>query len=229
MPGRATGLPRGAPRHRHRGLLVLTNDGELTHRITHPSLGVEKEYLAEVEGTRPSGALRRLRRGRRADDGPTAPANVSLVSANVLRMVIHEGRNRQVRRMCEAIGHLGATARAHPTSALSPILSSRRESGRRLAPEEVAALAWAAAGDRHPARITSPPYGSYRCPLSGGAAYRGRGTREQITDRVVELLEADGPHAVHYDDYQRGVYGDAGHPPMFPAEAARKIAFGDGP
>jgi len=87
------------------GLLLLTNDGDLTHRLTHPSFGVEKEYLAEVEGTPSRGSLRRLREGVELDDGPTAPARVALVPPNALRLVIHEGRNRQVRRMCATVGH----------------------------------------------------------------------------------------------------------------------------
>lgn len=87
------------------GLLLLTNDGQLAHRLTHPSFGVEKEYLAEVEGTPPPAAVRRLREGVELDDGRTAPAKVALVPPNGLRIVIHEGRNRQVRRMCEAVGH----------------------------------------------------------------------------------------------------------------------------
>lgn len=87
------------------GLLILTNDGELTHRLTHPSFGVEKEYLAHVEGRPSRAAVRRLREGVELDDGMTAPAKVSLVAPDLLRLVIHEGRNRQVRRMCEAVGH----------------------------------------------------------------------------------------------------------------------------
>jgi 23S rRNA pseudouridine2605 synthase len=87
------------------GLLLLTNDGELAHRLTHPSFGVEKEYLAEVEGRPSRGALRRLREGVELDDGLTAPAKASLVGERTLRITIHEGRNRQVRRMCEAVGH----------------------------------------------------------------------------------------------------------------------------
>ncbi len=87
------------------GLLVLTNDGVLTHRLTHPSFGVEKEYVAEVEGRPGRGALRRLREGVELDDGMTAPAKVSELQPGVLRLTIHEGRNRQVRRMCDAIGH----------------------------------------------------------------------------------------------------------------------------
>lgn len=87
------------------GLLLMTNDGSLAHRLTHPSFGVEKEYLAHLEGTPKRGALRRLREGVELDDGPTAPARVSLVEPSVIRLTIHEGRNRQVRRMCEAVGH----------------------------------------------------------------------------------------------------------------------------
>ncbi len=87
------------------GLLLLTNDGDLAHRITHPSFGIEKEYLAEVEGEPSRGALRRLREGVELDDGPTAPATVGRVGPSLLRLVVHEGRNRQVRRMCEAVGH----------------------------------------------------------------------------------------------------------------------------
>ena len=87
------------------GLLLLTNDGQLTHRLTHPSFGVEKEYLAEVEGDPGRGALRTLREGVELEDGVTAPAKVSAQAPGLVRIVIHEGRNRQVRRMCEAVGH----------------------------------------------------------------------------------------------------------------------------
>jgi 23S rRNA pseudouridine2605 synthase len=87
------------------GLLLLTNDGVLSQQLTHPSRGVEKEYLAEVQGRPPPAAVRRLREGVDLEDGRTAPARVSLVEPSILRIVIHEGRNRQVRRMCEAVGH----------------------------------------------------------------------------------------------------------------------------
>jgi 23S rRNA pseudouridine2605 synthase len=83
----------------------VTNDGELTHRLTHPSFGVPKEYLVQVEGEPSSGAVRHLREGVELDDGPTAPARVAVVAPGLLRIVIHEGRNRQVRRMCESVGH----------------------------------------------------------------------------------------------------------------------------
>lgn len=88
------------------GLLLLTNDGDLAQRLTHPSHGVEKEYLVDVAGGAVSqGRLRSLRDGIELDDGMTAPAQVSQPSPGVLRITIHEGRNRQVRRMCDAIGH----------------------------------------------------------------------------------------------------------------------------
>jgi 23S rRNA pseudouridine2605 synthase len=87
------------------GLLLLTNDGALAQRLTHPSFGVEKEYLVHVRGSPSRAALRALREGVELDDGPTAPAKVSVVGPGLLRLTIHEGRNRQVRRMCEAVGH----------------------------------------------------------------------------------------------------------------------------
>jgi len=87
------------------GLLLLTNAGDLAHRLTHPSFGVDKEYLAEVEGRPSPAAVRRLREGVVLEDGRTAPARAVLVEASVLRITIHEGRNRQVRRMCEAVGY----------------------------------------------------------------------------------------------------------------------------
>src|SRR5580698_11655455 len=87
------------------GLLILTNDGRLAHLLTHPSSGIPKEYLARVEGDPSPAAIRRLRDGVELEDGVTSPAQVSRVSEGLLRIVIHEGRNRQVRRMCAAVGH----------------------------------------------------------------------------------------------------------------------------
>lgn len=87
------------------GLILLTNDGGLTQRLTHPSFGVDKEYLVSVEGSPKPGALRNLREGVELDDGKTSPAKVSELQPGLLRFVIHEGRNRQIRRMCEAVGH----------------------------------------------------------------------------------------------------------------------------
>ena len=87
------------------GLLLLTNDGDFAHDLLHPSKGVEKEYLAQVRGDPSPAAVRMLREGVELEDGTTAPAKVSRVSEGLLRVTIHEGRNRQVRRMCEAVGH----------------------------------------------------------------------------------------------------------------------------
>ncbi len=87
------------------GLLIMTNDGELAHRLTHPSFGVPKEYLAEVEGEPAPTDIRSLREGVELEDGTTAPARVAVIAPTLLRIVIHEGKNRQIRRMCEAVGH----------------------------------------------------------------------------------------------------------------------------
>jgi 23S rRNA pseudouridine2605 synthase len=105
VPDRPRVFPVGRLDMESEGLLILTNDGELTHRLTHPSFGLPKEYLVQVDGEPTSGQVRRLREGVDLDDGPTAPARVSVVAPTLLRMVIHEGRNRQIRRMCEAVGH----------------------------------------------------------------------------------------------------------------------------
>jgi 23S rRNA pseudouridine2605 synthase len=87
------------------GLILLTNDGELTNRLTHPSFGIEKEYLVIVDGAPKPATLRRLRTGVQLEDGMTAPARVSTVGDGTLRITIHEGRKRQIRRMGEAVGH----------------------------------------------------------------------------------------------------------------------------
>lgn len=90
------------------GLLILTNDGELTYKLTHPSFEVKKTYLVEVEG-KPGKELARLEKGVMLSDGMTAPAAVAEVktgkNSTSFLLTIHEGRNRQVRRMCEAIGY----------------------------------------------------------------------------------------------------------------------------
>lgn len=87
------------------GALLLTNDGVLAHRLAHPRYGVPKTYLATVEGAPTDDTIRRLADGITLEDGPTAPARVRRVGRSRLELVLHEGRNRQVRRMCEAVGH----------------------------------------------------------------------------------------------------------------------------
>lgn len=140
------------------GLLILTNDGELTHRLTHPSFGVDKEYLAEVEGAPSRGALRRLREGVELEDGVTAPAQASLLAPNLVRLVIHEGRNRQVRRMCEAVGHPVVRL---VRSRIGPLSDRTLKPGewRALEPAEVRELERAAAG-----RDDHGPSGAARRP-----------------------------------------------------------------
>jgi pseudouridine synthase len=93
------------------GALLLTNDGPLAHRLAHPRYGVEKVYEVEVEGDPDEETLRRLREGVELDDGRTAPAKARRLGRGRIELTLHEGRNRQVRRMCEAVGH--AVRRLH--------------------------------------------------------------------------------------------------------------------
>jgi 23S rRNA pseudouridine2605 synthase len=87
------------------GALLLTNDGELAHRLAHPRYGVEKTYLADVEGEPDDASLRELAEGIELEDGRTAPARVRRLAPSRVELVLHEGRKRQVRRMLEAVGH----------------------------------------------------------------------------------------------------------------------------
>lgn len=91
------------------GALLLTNDGDLAHRLAHPRYGVPKVYEVEVEGSPSSEDLTQLRTGVALDDGPTAPAQVRVLERSArtsrIELTLHEGRNRQVKRMCEAVGH----------------------------------------------------------------------------------------------------------------------------
>jgi 23S rRNA pseudouridine2605 synthase len=145
------------------GLIIVTNDGELTHRLTHPSYGVAKEYLVQVEGEPSAGEVRRLREGVELEDGMTAPARVAVVAPTLLRMVIHEGRNRQIRRMCDLVGHpVERLVRTRIGTLADPSLTPG--SYRPLTFDEVRGLAAAAVpaddiddGDRHPPAAVPPP------------------------------------------------------------------------
>jgi len=131
------------------GLLLLTNDGDLAHRLTHPSFGVEKEYLAQVARPLPAGVLRRLREGVELEDGVTAPAQVSQPEPGLVRLTIHEGRNRQVRRMLEALGHpVDRLVRVR----IGPVSDRRLRPGewRALTPDERRALEEASGVERRP-------------------------------------------------------------------------------
>jgi 23S rRNA pseudouridine2605 synthase len=128
------------------GLILLTNDGELAHRLTHPRFEVQKAYRAVV--SRPpvrEQALRALRAGVELDDGRTSPAQVRRVAADTLEITIHEGRKRQVRRMCEAVGH---PVRRLERVRFGPLElgSLRPGASRQLTPEEVSALRRATEG-----------------------------------------------------------------------------------
>ena len=151
------------------GLILLTNDGPLAHRLTHPSFEVAKTYRVHV-GRAPlrEVALHALRTGVQLEDGITAPARVTRRGADALEIVIHEGRKRQVKRMCEAVGH--------PVLRLERIRFGplrlgdlRPGSYRRLSDTEVSLLAIAGAGARRAAASSS----GARARRSPGSAPRG--------------------------------------------------------
>jgi 23S rRNA pseudouridine2605 synthase len=122
------------------GLILLTNDGELADRLTHPRYEVPKTYRALVEPAPvPDGALRALRGGVELDDGRTSPAQVSQPHPGMLEITISEGRKRQVRRMCAAVGHPVVTLERIAFGALR-LGSLRRGESRRLTPAEVESL-----------------------------------------------------------------------------------------
>jgi 23S rRNA pseudouridine2605 synthase len=121
------------------GLILLTNDGELANRLTHPRYGIERVYRVRLRRPVTESQVRRLRRGVELEDGPTAPARVRRVSPRVLELAIHEGRNRQVRRMVEAVGNrVGALSRIR----FGPVELGTLPEGRarRLRPAEVRRL-----------------------------------------------------------------------------------------
>jgi 23S rRNA pseudouridine2605 synthase len=128
------------------GLMLLTNDGELADLLTHPRYEVDKTYRARVEPPRVSErSLRSLREGIDLEEGRTAPASARVVEPGLLEIRIHEGRNRQVKRMCEAVGHrvVGLSR-----IAFGPLRLEGVEEGasRRLTPAEVERLRQAAGG-----------------------------------------------------------------------------------
>jgi pseudouridine synthase len=129
------------------GLLLLTDDGELANRLAHPRHKVPKEYQAIVAGIPGERDLRALREGIELEDGRTLPADVELLGASRgmarVRLVIREGRNRQVRRMLEAVGH---PVRQLERTGFGPVRLGRLRPGgwRKLRPEELDALREAA-------------------------------------------------------------------------------------
>ena len=105
VPGEPRVVPVGRLDADTTGALLLTNDGRLAHRLAHPRYGVEKTYVAEVEGEPDETALQRLRDGVELDDGRTAPARARPLGRRRVELVLHEGRKHQVKRMLAAVGH----------------------------------------------------------------------------------------------------------------------------
>jgi 23S rRNA pseudouridine2605 synthase len=136
------------------GLILLTNDGDLANRLTHPRYEVPKTYRARVRGRVSDEELRRLRQGIELDDGPTAPARARRVDDEI-ELVLTEGRKRQVRRMLEAVGH--------------PVIELRRVA---FGPLRLAGLAPGAAR-----RLTAREVAELSAGRSGRPAARGRARR----------------------------------------------------
>jgi pseudouridine synthase len=121
------------------GALLLTNDGELAHGLAHPRYGVEKTYVAEVEGEPSKEALHALGVGVELDDGPTAPARARRLGPSRVELTIHEGRKHQVKRMLEAVGH--PVRRLHRSGYAGLAVDDLAPaSWRELSPDEVARL-----------------------------------------------------------------------------------------
>ena len=122
------------------GLILVTNDGDLAHRLTHPSFGVPRTYRARVANAPVNEpAMRALRDGVELEDGPTAPAKVRRLASNHLEITIHEGRKRQVKRMLEAVGH---PVRSLERVAFGPLRLGSLPEGeyRELTPSEIERL-----------------------------------------------------------------------------------------
>jgi len=121
------------------GALLLTNDGELAHRLAHPRYEVEKVYEAEVDGKPSDEALAALAKGVELDDGPTAPASVRRLGPSRIQLAIHEGRKHQVKRMLEEVGHPVRQLHRSRYAGLT-VQGLRPGEWRELGAEEVAAL-----------------------------------------------------------------------------------------
>ena len=129
------------------GALLLTNDGELAHRLAHPRYEVEKVYVAEVDGRPGRDALRRLADGIELEDGRTAPAEARLVGPTTVELKLHEGRKHQVKRMLDAVGH--PVTRLHRSRyAGLEVESLRPGQWRELEPAEVEQLRALGSGRR---------------------------------------------------------------------------------
>ena len=128
------------------GVLLLTNDGELAHRLAHPRYEVDKVYVADVDGDPSPATLAALERGVDLDDGRTAPARARRVSKGRVELILHEGRKHQVKRMLAEVGH---PVRRLQRSRYGPLTVEGLEPGewRELTPEELVALRAKPGGD----------------------------------------------------------------------------------
>ncbi|WP_163101044.1 pseudouridine synthase [Peribacillus alkalitolerans] len=127
------------------GLLLLTNDGEFANLLMHPKNEVEKVYVAKVKGLIMRESIRKLEKGIKLEDGMTAPAKVKVLSADkkkdssIVQITIHEGRNRQVRRMFDAVGHPVVKLKREMYGFLT-LQGLRTGDARELSPHEVKQL-----------------------------------------------------------------------------------------
>ncbi|MBV9715827.1 MAG: rRNA pseudouridine synthase [Solirubrobacterales bacterium] len=159
------------------GLILLTNDGELAHRMTHPRFEVEKTYRVKVAPAPVrDAAVRALRAGVRLEDGLTAPARVRRLAPDTLEITLREGRKRQVRRMCELVGH---PVRRLERVAFGPLSLGELKPGafRRLGDAEVQALFSAAEGTRRCAGASSARPAPPPADRASPAARRSGGSR----------------------------------------------------
>ena len=182
--------PVGRLDYESEGLLLLTSDGDLAERLMHPSHGVEREYHVRVRGVPDRDALRRLATGVMLDGRKTAPADVEIVKTieaqsgedALLSIVIHEGRNRQVRRMCEAVGHLVVRLRR---VRIGPIHDEHIRPGefRDLTDREVAVLK----------RVAATAGTSDKAPARHAARTTSHAARDTERQRVSTPRRADAP------------------------------------
>ncbi len=130
VPGETRVYPVGRLDVESEGVLLLTKDGDLTERLTHPRFGIIKTYLVDVEGSIGSKAVRRLVEGVDLEDGPARAASVSVVrsgkSGTLLEVQLGEGRKREIRRMMDAVGH---PVRRLVRTAIGPLVDRELQSG----------------------------------------------------------------------------------------------------
>ena len=218
------------------GLLLLTNDGDLTQLLTHPRHGVEKEYYVEVEGKPTPAELRTLRTGVELDDGPTHPAQAKILQESgsgttALTIVVKEGRKRMVRRMCAAVGH--PVVRLARTR-IGPLRDPHLAPGtwRALPTDEVRALYAAGLGGtrrgRGLVRVTSRPV---RLLALRGATTFAEDTKAEINAKTQALVTAMlERNSIAHDDLVSIIFTATDDlTAEFPATAARALGLGDVP